>query len=73
MWVRTGLSDAYGSLRGHLSAKLRCLFKLHIPGSREAQCLAVVAMMKAEFGGQPEKYHYLVSVSERDWKVEQGL
>ena len=73
MWVRTGSSDAYGSLRGHLPAKLRCLFKLHIPGSREAQHLAMVAMTKAEFGGQPKKYHCLVSMSERDWEAEQGL
>jgi hypothetical protein len=73
VWIRTGASDAYGSLRGHLPGKLRCLFKLRLPYTGEVQRLAVVAMTKAEFGGQPDKHHGLVSVSERDWEAEQGL
>ena len=73
VWIRTGASHAYGSLRGHLPGRLCCLFKLRIPSTGEVQRLAIVAMTRAESGGQLDKHHGLVSVSERDWQAEQGL
>ena len=54
----------YGILHGHLLGRIVVLFKVRIPNN-ESQRLALVRMMKVDFGGRPDDILGIVTVSNR--------
>ncbi len=66
VWVKTGNSDNYGQLQGHLPEQLKVLFTVIDPATGVHYQLALVIMTKADLSGHPNQQahgHGLVTVS----------
>ena len=66
VWVKTGNSDNYGQLQGHLPGQLKALFTVIDPATRVHYRLALVIMTKADLSGHPNQQAHgygLVTVS----------
>ena len=66
VWVKTGNSDNYGQLQGHLPGQLKALFTVIDPATRVHYQLALVTMTKVDLSGylnQQAHGHKLVTVS----------
>ena len=66
VWVKTGNSDNYGQLQGHLPGQLKVLFTVIDPATGVHYRLALVIITKADLSGHPNQQahrHGLVTVS----------
>ena len=55
VWVKTGNSDNYRQLQGHLPRQLKVLFIVINPATEVHYQLALVIMTKADLSGHPNQ------------------